>query len=167
MNRKYIEQDVAFMQEALKESEKALQQQLLPVGAVLVINNEIVGRSHKDSAHSYHLDHAEIMLVRDYFKGKKIDRNQYQIALYTTLEPCIMCLGTILHLPVGKIVYAAKDPYGGGCGLLHHKELFPIRHHDKMPEVVEGVLEAEAKDQLKRYLEITDMPFYKDQENPW
>lgn len=161
-----LEQDSVFMQEALKEAAISLQDKLLPVGAVLVIDGQIVARAHKDNAHSYHLDHAEIMVFRDYFKGKKFDRGDFMITLYTTLEPCIMCIGTLLHLPIQKIVYAASDPYGGGIEILKHSDILPLRHRDKIPQVVGGILEQDAKKQLRRFTEITEMPFYKDSENP-
>ena len=154
-----------FMQKALNEAQQSLDQKLLPVGAVLVIDNEVVAKAHKDETTSYHLDHAETLLVREYFKGKKVYRGDIDITLYTTLEPCMMCLGVILHLPINRLVYAAKDPYGGGCCIMDHRENLPIRHQNNI-EIIGGICEDEAKEQLREFLKITEQSFYKDTENP-
>ena len=157
--------DEHFIKAALEEAEKSLNLTLLPVGAVLVLENKIVAKAHKQDVHSYHTDHAEIMLLREYFQGKNLRRKNQHIALYTTLEPCMMCLGTILHLPISRLVYAAKDPYGGACCILNHPQLLPYRHQKNQIELVSCVCEDLAKMQLKKFLAITEEPFYQDREN--
>lgn len=102
------------MKLAIKQAHKSFEKDLFPVGAILVVDDQAVLEASKDNSHSYHTDHAEIMLLRDFFKGKKIKRGQHNIELFTTLEPCLMCIGTILHLPINRLVYSATDPYGGG-----------------------------------------------------
>lgn len=77
----------------------------------------------------------------------------------------MMCLGVILHLPVNRIVYAAKDPYGGGIPILTSREL-PLRHKKYDMPTVGGVRESEAKELFRKYVEISDVSFYKDTTNP-
>lgn len=154
-----------YMKIALKEAEKSLAIKVLPVGAVLVVDGEVVAKSHKDEKNSYHLDHAEISLVRDYFKGKNLKRDDHDISLYTTLEPCMMCLGTIMHLPIKNIIYAAHDPYGGGCCVLRSSDL-PFRHKKNPIEVRSEICEKESKELFKKFLEINESLFYKDETNP-
>lgn len=154
-----------YMQIALQEAEKSLAEKILPVGAVLVVDGEIVAQTHKGEMNSYHLDHAEILLVREYFKDKHLARGDHDIVLYTTLEPCMMCLGTIFHLPIRAVVYAAQDPYGGGCSIVSAVEL-PFRHKKNMLEVIPGICEFESKKIFKEFLKTTDIPFYQDTTNP-
>lgn len=157
--------DKKFMRLALEEAETCLEDKILTVGAVLVVNGDVVGKSRKTMNHSYHTDHAETVLLRNYFKGKNVRRSDQHIALYTTLEPCIMCLGLILHLPINRLVYAASDPYGGACCIVCNKEHLPYRHQKESLEVVEGICELEAKEQLRRFLAVNEHKFYKDESN--
>ena len=158
--------DYEIMRIALQEAEKCLVDNLLPVGSVLVVDGEIVAKAHKSQEHSYHLDHAEIMLVKDFFRGKTIHRKDHSISLYTTLEPCIMCLGTIMHLPISRIIYAARDPYGGGTSVLVENNL-PVRHQKNKLEITPCICEKESKELIAKYIETTDSQFYRDQDNPF
>ena len=150
---------------ALEEAEKCLEQKILTVGAVLVVNGLVVGKCHKDNFHSYHTDHAETLLLRQYFKDRVVRRGNQTISIYTTMEPCMMCLGLMMHLPVDKLFYAAKDPYGGGCCILSHPHILPFRHQEKPMQVTSCLCENEAKNQLKRFLDVNEHDFYKDKNN--
>jgi tRNA(adenine34) deaminase len=111
------------------------------------------------------LDHAEIIALKNAFENKQYKRGENEISIYTTLEPCIMCLGTILHTPIKRIVYGAPDPYGGAVSMSAEGHL-PIRHHGKYPDIVVGIFEQESKDLLKQFLKTTDQEFWKDNGNP-
>jgi len=151
-----------FMKVALEEARKSLEKKLLPVGAVLIVDGKIVGKAHKDESHSYHLDHAEILLLREFFKNKSIKRGEHEIVIYTTLEPCVMCLGTILHLPVDAVVFSSKDPYGGGCSILQCNNL-PHRHKTNNFESIGGILEKESVKLFKDFINMETSDFYSPQ----
>src|SRR6266481_1093569 len=100
--------DEYYMRIALEEAKKSFDANLLPVGAVLVEDGKVVGKAQKSESHSYYLDHAEILALRDALKTKQY-KPEKDLTLYTTLEPCIMCWGTILQSPVKRVVYAMED----------------------------------------------------------
>lgn len=110
------EADIAFMGAAMAEAKRAAALGEVPVGAVLVVDGEIVGRGYnqpitrKDPS-----AHAEIMCLRD--AGLRL-RN-YRLpgsTLYVTLEPCAMCSGALMHARVERIVFGARDPKTGAAG---------------------------------------------------
>jgi tRNA(adenine34) deaminase len=155
--------DEHFMQIALDEAAESLKEGLLHVGAVIVQNGIILGSGRKAEANSYHLDHAEIIALRNTLKDKKFKRAD-NLVLYTTLEPCIMCYGTILHCPISKIVFAAPDVYGGATKL-SDVDGMPIRHKEKIPEIIGGVMEQDSRKLIKEFLMNTTNDFYSNKEN--
>ena len=110
------EQDFHYMQLALKLADLAEAAGEVPVGAVLVRDDEVIGEgwnrpigTHDPSAH------AEIMALRD--AGQRVQN--YRLAdstLYVTLEPCPMCAGAIVHARVKRVVFGAVDPRSGAAG---------------------------------------------------
>ena len=135
----YITRDGFFMREALNQAQKARDAGEVPVGAVLVRAGKIVGRgsncpigSHDPTAH------AEIMALRE--GGQAL--GNYRLVdteLYVTLEPCIMCMGAIIHARVRRLVFGAADPRVGAAGTV-----FDFTHDAKLNhriEVKAGVLE--------------------------
>lgn len=151
--------DEQFMQIALQEAEKSLEEGLLPVGAAVVQNGKVIAVGRKLNAHSYHLDHAEIIALREALKGIKYKRSD-NLTLFTTLEPCVMCFGAILHCPINRVVYGASDVWGGGTSLVKSSSV-PIRHNGKIPEIVGGVLNEESRELIKNFLlTITNDNFY-------
>ncbi len=98
-----------FLKEAINESKKAIKMNEVPVGAVLVLGNKIVARAHntKESDNDP-TQHAEIKILQNYCKKIKNWRlNGY--SLFTTLEPCLMCAGAIIHSRISKVVYCCKN----------------------------------------------------------
>jgi tRNA(adenine34) deaminase len=155
--------DEELMREALAEAQKTLSENEFPVGAIVVHNGTIIGRGRKIGS-DYHLGHAEINALRDALGGKRYHRTD-KLSLYTTVEPCMMCFGTILTCPIDKVVYAFEDPYGGGAHV--EEAALPVRHHGhKFPKIMGGILRQESKRLLKQFLTTTDQTFWKHYENP-
>ncbi|MBN8951512.1 MULTISPECIES: deaminase [unclassified Rhizobium] len=151
------ENDDQMMGLALAEAKAALDRGIFPVGAVLAAGGRILGRSHKTMA-SNHLNHAEMNLFHQVFMGDYRFSRDDDLTLYTTLEPCIMCFGTMLHLPITRLVFAMPDAYGG-CGHVR-LENSPPRHAARAVEVVGGVRRADACKLFAKFLATTTEAFW-------
>ena len=101
--------DEQYMQQALKEAQKAFDAGEVPVGAVVVLNNQIIARAHNQvELLNDSTAHAEILALTTAFNflGSKY---LPEATLYVTLEPCLMCSGALYWSKIGKIVYGADD----------------------------------------------------------
>jgi tRNA(adenine34) deaminase len=110
-----------FMELALKEAEKAEQIGEVPVGAVLVSENgEILSAAHNQTIKLVDpTAHAEILALRK----AALEINNYRLlntTLYVTVEPCIMCMGAIVHARISRVVFGATDPKWGAAGSLYN-----------------------------------------------
>ena len=136
-----ITTDLVFMQVALDLALTAAANNEVPVGAIVVKDNQIIGRG-QNSPIGLHdpTAHAEIMAMREAaaFLG---NYRLVDCTLYVTLEPCAMCSGTIQHARVAKLVYGASDPKTGACGSVINLMNEPkLNHHC---DVISGVLAQE------------------------
>ena len=141
--------DNYWMQQALHLARRAEAKGEVPVGAVVVLDDEMIGEgwNHPILGHDP-TAHAEIMALRA--AGQKLDN--YRLVgstLYVTLEPCVMCAGAIIHARVGRVVYAASDPKTGAAGSVFDILASPLHNH--RPEVVGGVLAEEAGELLRDF----------------
>ncbi|NLL62883.1 MAG: nucleoside deaminase [Ruminococcaceae bacterium] len=129
-----------FMREALKLAEIAAGEGEIPVGAVVVKGDEIVGRGYnrRESAKNA-LAHAEISAIDDACKNLGGWR-LWQCDMYVTLEPCPMCAGAIINSRIQNVYYGAKDEKNGSAGSLIN--LFDLDFTHK-PNVESGILEKE------------------------
>lgn len=117
--------DELFMKEAFKEAEKALTQQEVPIGAVIVHNGTIIGRGHNLTERltdvTAHAEMQAFTAAANYVGGKYLK----DCTLYVTIEPCVMCAGAAYWAQIGRIVYGAKDDKRGfskfSSGILHPK----------------------------------------------
>lgn len=117
--------DDHFMRQAIKEAQKAMEQDEVPVGAVVVANNQIIGRAHNQTELLHDVTaHAEIMAITaatNYLNSKYLP----DCTLFVTLEPCVMCAGALFWSQIGRVVYGAADEKRGfmrfGKSLLHPK----------------------------------------------
>ncbi|MGB5672458.1 MAG: tRNA adenosine(34) deaminase TadA, partial [Sedimenticolaceae bacterium] len=111
-----LEADQAFMRRALELAQRAEQAGEVPVGALVVAENEIIGEGWNRPISSHDpTAHAEIVALR---AAADACRN-YRLpgtSLYVTLEPCVMCAGAIVHARVDRVIYAATDPRSGAAG---------------------------------------------------
>ena len=110
MNKEY------YMQEALKEAQKAYKKMEVPVGAVVVLNGKIIGRGHnRKEKRKSALEHAEIIAIKR--ASKKIKNWRLNnCELYVTLEPCPMCTGAIINSRINKLYIGANQQKTGACG---------------------------------------------------
>jgi len=135
--------DTYFMQKALQEAQEAYSKGEIPIGAVIVIEDRIIARTHNLTERLNDVTaHAEMQAITAaaHFLGGKYLKN---CTLYVTLEPCQMCAGALYWSQISKIVYAARDK-ARGC--LHLK----TKLHPKTI-ITGGVLEEEASTLLKRF----------------
>ena len=115
----FSDQDRELMARALLLAKKAAELGEVPVGALLVMNGQIVGEGWnlRETSRSA-LEHAEIMAIRE----ASIKTNAWRLAgakLYVTLEPCLMCAGAIYQARIPEVIFGATDPKAGACGSLY------------------------------------------------
>jgi len=143
------------MQQALLEAQKAYAKDEVPVGAVIVMNGEIIGAGHncRESDNDPTM-HAEIVAIRAASRQLKSWRLS-GCDLFVTLEPCPMCAGAIIQSRIDRVVFGAFDPKAGCAGTLYN--LLSDTRFNHRAEIVSGVSEEECADLLRR--------FFKDKRN--
>ena len=131
------------MQRAFELAKKAEAQDEVPVGAVIVQKDKIIGEGWNQPISSDDpTAHAEIMALRD--AGNKIGNYRLPNAtIYVTLEPCTMCAGAIIHARLSKLVYAVDDPKTGACGSVFN--LLQTEELNHIVEIEKGVMEDESR----------------------
>ncbi len=149
MNYPGLKSDEDFMGMALVEAEKAFALGETPVGAVLVIDQEVVAAAHnmretwQDPA-----AHAELLVVRE--AAARLGRWRLQdAAVYVTLEPCLMCAGALVLARVGRLVYGCRDPKAGALGSVYDVVRDGRLNHTY--RITPGVLEAECREMLSKF----------------
>ncbi|MHB1146122.1 MAG: nucleoside deaminase [Lutibacter sp.] len=135
--------DTYFMKRALQEAEMALDKNEVPIGAVIVMNNQIIARAHNLTETlndvTAHAEMQAFTAAADFLGGKYLK----ECTLYVTLEPCQMCAGASYWTQIGRIVYGASEEKRGFLAMnttLHPKTT-----------VIGGVLEEECSKLLKRF----------------
>ncbi len=141
--------DIDFMSIAIREAEDAFKEDEVPVGAVIVIDDEVIASDHnRREGSSDPLAHAEILVLRA--ASAKIKSWRLNNAtLYVTKEPCIMCAGAMVNARLGRLVYGCRDIKGGAVDSLY-QILYDNRLNHTV-EVTSGVLEEESSLLLKRF----------------
>lgn len=137
--------DNYFMRKAMEEADKAFALDEVPVGAVIVANNQIIARGHNLTEQlndvTAHAEMQAITSAAEFLGGKYLQK----CTLYVTLEPCVMCAGALNWSQISKVVYGAKDEKRGG---LRYKNIL----HPKT-EIVHGVLAEESSELVKLFFE--------------
>ncbi|RCW41188.1 tRNA adenosine(34) deaminase TadA [Paenibacillus prosopidis] len=135
------QEDQKWMLEAIAEARNAEQIGEVPIGAVIVRNNEIIGRGHNLRETRFDpTAHAEMVAIRD-----ACDRigawRLLDCTLYVTLEPCPMCAGAIVQSRIKRVVYGTSDPKAGCAGTLMNLLQEPRFNHET--ELTSGILGTE------------------------
>ncbi|MBS4225076.1 tRNA adenosine(34) deaminase TadA [Lederbergia citrea] len=133
--------DEYYMRMAIAEAEKAGDMNEVPIGAVMVLNGEVISTAHNlRETDQNAVAHAELIAIEK--ACKKLGTWRLEGAeLYVTLEPCPMCSGAIILSRIKKVVYGAADPKAGCAGTLMN--LLGDERFNHQSEVIEGVLEEE------------------------
>ena len=141
--------DEDFMKEAIEEAKKAEELNEVPIGAVIVIDGEIVARAHNlRESEQNAVAHAELLAINQACRDLGSWRLENS-TLYVTLEPCPMCAGAIILSRVKRVVYGAVDPKGGCAGTLMN--LLDDARFNHQSEVTPGVLERECGQMLSDF----------------
>ena len=140
--------DELFMKEALAEAQLAREAGEVPIGAVVVRGDEIVGRGHNRREFGHNaLAHAEIEAIDA--ACRKLDGwRLWECDLYVTLEPCPMCAGAIINSRIKHVYFGAKDEKAGSCGSVTNLFNLPYNHK---PEMTAGILEDECREILTSF----------------
>lgn len=143
------DRDIQFMRLAFEMAEQAQVIGEVPVGAIIVQNEVVVGRGFNQSITTDDpTAHAEVMAIRDagqHFKNYRLPN----CTIFVTLEPCMMCVGALIHARIVRLVYAAADPKTGACGsIINLPAEVRLNHH---MSVTGGLLAEDSGLMLKQF----------------
>jgi tRNA(adenine34) deaminase len=145
-------QDEKWMRVALQEASIALKKKEVPVGAVVVYRDKIIGRGHNQTETlNDPTAHAEILAIgaaANYLNSWRLS----EAVLYVTLEPCAMCAGAIVLARMKKLVFGAFDPKTGACGSLYN--LVQDGRLNHQVEVVLEVLKEDCSGLLQTFFKV-------------
>ena len=139
-----------MMRMALAEAEKAGQNQEVPVGAVLVsAAGELLAKAYNQTiGRADPTGHAEILAMRA--AAQKIKNYRLlNTTLYVTVEPCVMCMGAIIHARVARVVYGAPDPKWGALGSIY--DFAAEKKFNHHPEIVAGICENRCRQVIQEF----------------
>jgi tRNA(adenine34) deaminase len=143
--------DVAFMREALAQAALAEAAGEVPIGAVVVADGVVIGRGfNRPIGSNDPTAHAEILALREAARAVSNYRLT-GVRLYVTVEPCVMCVGAIVHARVGTLIYGASEPKAGAVD-----SAIPALNHPSLNhrvEVIPGILADECRDLVQRFFQ--------------
>ena len=144
MDGEIMNNNLKYMQIAIKEAKKAAKRGDVPVGAVIVYKNKIIAKAHnKKQLRKNSLKHAELLVINKACKKLKTWHLD-ECTIYVTLEPCMMCTGAIIESRIKKIYYATKSDKYGSLNKITDK------NKTKM-QINEGICKKESIDILKKF----------------
>jgi tRNA(adenine34) deaminase len=145
----FFPRDEYFMRLALREAERALEHDDVPIGAVIVHDGEVIAAARNErELRGDPTAHAEVLALRE-AAARRGTWRLLDTALYVTLEPCAMCAGAIVLARVPRVVYAADDLKAGAAGSVLDVLAEPQLNH--RPVVARGLLAGEAADLLRAF----------------
>ena len=137
------------MQKAIEQAKFALKEDEVPVGAVVVSEDQILGFGHNQCIGSNDpTAHAEIIAIRN-AAGSKENYRLPGSTMYVTLEPCLMCAGALVHSRIKRIVFSTRDPKSGV--LVSNSNILQSSFLNHKVEIYEGLLREESSDLLKDF----------------
>jgi len=141
--------DQQWMMQALDLAQHAADLGEVPVGALVVLDGQIIGRGWNRPITGHDpCAHAEVVALRE----AALAVQNYRLVnadLYVTLEPCMMCAGAIVHARIRRVIYAALEPKAGA--LVSQLQALSLAHLNHKPEVVGGVLAAESSELISQF----------------
>ena len=144
-----MQNDSAFMRQALDLAQQAASIEEVPVGAIVVANGEVIGRGFNCPIDSNDpTAHAEIVAMRDAAKNL----GNYRLSgceLYVTIEPCTMCLGAMVHARIKRVIFGALEPRAGAFA--SNPMLMDADHFNHKVEWSGGVLEQDCSELIKEF----------------
>jgi tRNA(adenine34) deaminase len=145
----FLDSDAQYMDLALAEARKAEQAQEVPVGAIIVLEDAVIGTGFNQPISTNDpTAHAEIVALR---KAAESVRN-YRLSgatMFCTVEPCMMCAGAIIHARIARLVFGTPDPKAGAAGSIYNVLTDPRLNH--RVEVVSGIREDECAGRLREF----------------
>jgi tRNA(adenine34) deaminase len=149
MTGHFFPRDEYYMRLALREAERAVEHDDVPVGAVVVKDGEVIGAGHNErELREDPTAHAETLALRQASQTLGSWR-VLESVMYVTLEPCAMCAGAIVLSRIPRVVFAASDPKAGAAGSVLDLLNVPALNH--RPQVAGGLLAEEAGDMLRGF----------------
>ncbi len=145
----FFPRDEYFMRLALREAERALEHDDVPIGAVIVKDGEVIGAGHNErELRADPTAHAEMVALRE--AARALDSwRVVDSVMYVTLEPCAMCAGAIVLARVPRVVFGTADPKAGAAGSVINVLDIPDLNH--RPQVQSGLLAGECGDLLRAF----------------
>jgi len=138
-----------LMKEALVQAKKALKKGEVPIGAVVVLGDEIIGKGHNQPITKKDpTAHAEIIALKE--ASNRLENYRLNEAIiYTTLEPCLMCAGALVHARIKKVIFAAQDTKSGA--VVNNGGLIQSEFLNHKVSFEGGILEKQASKLLKDF----------------
>lgn len=144
-----LKEDTIYMRMALREAQVAANNKEVPVGAIIVHNDHVIGKAHNQVEELHDpTAHAEILAITQ-ASAALGDWRLLETTLYVTKEPCPMCAGAIVSARIPVVVWAADDPKRGGAVSLF--DILANPHLNQRPELRRGLLADEAREMLKNF----------------
>lgn len=143
-------EDIKWMQEALKLANQGAEHGEVPVGAILIHNQQVIGQGFNEPIGRHDATaHAEIVALRDACMRLNNYRLPLKTTLYVTLEPCTMCIGALIHARVDRLLYAASEPRAGMVGSQMNLAAEPFYNHSI--QVHKGLCREHSSQMLKAF----------------
>jgi tRNA(adenine34) deaminase len=147
-----VSQDEFYMNEAIIEAKKAAEAGEVPIGAIIVLNGDIIARAYNlRETEQSSIAHAEVLAINEACKKLGTWRLE-EAELYVTLEPCPMCAGAIMLSRIKRVVYGAADPKGGCAGTFMN--LLQDERFNHQSEVATGILKEECGSLLSEFFRV-------------
>jgi tRNA(adenine34) deaminase len=145
----FFPRDEYYMRLALREAERALEHDDVPIGCVIVQGSEVIAAARNErELRGDPTAHAELLAVRE--AARRVGGwRLLETVMYVTLEPCAMCAGAIVLARIPRVVYGATDPKAGAAGSVLNVLDEPQLNH--RPEVAGGLLAVEGADLLRKF----------------